>query len=65
MGTPSLRHKHMQLDQGKLNRARQILRAKTETEALERALDIVVSEAEIDTALKKVRGKGRIRKVFR
>jgi len=65
MGIPSLRHKHVQLDQGKLNRARQILRAKTETEALERALDIVVSEAEIDTALKKVRGKGRIRKVFR
>ena len=65
MGTPSLRHKHVQLDQGKPNRARQILRAKTETEALERALDIVVSEAEIDTALKKVRGKGRIRKVFR
>ena len=65
MGTPSLRHKHVQLDQGKLNRAKEILRAKTETEALGRALDIVVSEAEIDTALKKVRGKGRIRKVFR
>ena len=65
MGAPSLRHKHVQLDQGKLNRAREILGAKTETEALGRALDIVVSEAEIDTALKKVRGKGRIRKVFR
>ena len=65
MGAPSLRHKHVQLDQGKLNRAREILRAKTETEALGRALDIVISEAEIDTALKKVRGKGRIRKVFR
>jgi len=65
MGSPSLQHKHVQLDQGKLNRARRILGAKTETEALERALDIVVSEADIDTALKKVRGKGRIRKVFR
>ena len=65
MGAPSLRHKHVQLDQEKLNRAREILGAKTETEALGRALDIVVSEAEIDTALKKVRGKGRIRKVFR
>jgi len=65
METPSFRHKHVQLDQGKLNRARQILGAKTETEALERALDLVVSEAEIDTALKKARGKGRFRKVFR
>ena len=65
MGTPSLRHKHVQLDQGKLNRARRILRATTETETLERALDIVVSEAEIDRALRKARGKGRLRKVFR
>jgi len=65
MGTPSFRHKHVQLDQGKLNRARRILRAKTETEALERALNLVVGEAELDTALKKARGKGRIRKVFR
>lgn len=65
MGTASLRHKHVQLDQGKLNRARRILGAKTETEALDRALDLVVSEAEIDTALRKARGRGRIRKVFR
>ncbi len=64
MGTASLRHKHLQLDQGKLNRARRILGAKTETETLERALDLVVSEAEIDTALRRARGKGRIRKVF-
>ena len=64
METRTLRHKHVQLDQGKLDRARRILGAKTETEALERALDIVVSEAEIDTTLRKARGKGRIRKVF-
>ncbi len=61
----SLRHKHVQLHQGKLDQARQILGAKTETEALDRALDIVVSEAEVDRALRRVRGKGRIRKVFR
>jgi len=65
MGTASFRHKHLQLDQGKFDRARKILGAKTETETLERALDLVVSEAEIDAALKKARGKGRIRKVFR
>jgi hypothetical protein len=60
-----LRHKHLQLDQEKLNRARRILGAKTETEALDRALSLVVSEGDIDTTLRKVRGKGRIRKVFR
>ena len=65
MTSPAWRHKHIELDQAKLNRARRILGAKTETETVERALDIVVSEAEIDKALKKARGKGRIRKVFR
>ena len=57
--------KHLQLDQEKLDRARRILGAKTETETLDRALSIVVSEADIDRTLRKVRGKGRIRKVFR
>ncbi len=61
----SLRHKHVQLDQGKLDRARQILGARTETETLDRALQVVVTDAGIDKALKKVRGTGRIRKVFR
>lgn len=65
MKASSLRHKHVQLDQAKLNRARRILGARTETEALDRALSVVVSQDRIDTALRKVRGRGRIRKVFR
>ena len=65
MKNSSLRHKHVQLDQHKLNRALRVLGVKTETEALDRALSVVVSEDKIDTALRKARGKGRIRKVFR
>jgi hypothetical protein len=65
MKAASLRHKYLQLDQGKLDRARRILGAKTETEAMDRALSIVVSEADINTALGKVRGMGRLRKFFR
>jgi hypothetical protein len=65
MGMPALRHKHLQLDQRKLNRVKAVLGAKTETEALDRALDLVVTEADLDTALRKARGKGRLRKVFR
>jgi hypothetical protein len=65
MKNSSLRHKHVQLDQRKLNRALRILGARTETETLDRALSVVVSEDEIDTALRKARGKGRIRKVFK
>jgi hypothetical protein len=65
MKAVSVRHKHLRLDQDKLDRARRILRAKTETETLDRALSIVLSEADIDATLRKIRGKGRIRKVFR
>lgn len=64
MTTTRVRHKHVQLDQGKLDRARRVLGARTETETLERALDLVVMEAEIDRALRAVRGKGRLRRVF-
>ena len=65
MRSSALRHKHVQLNQQKLDRARDILGARTETEALERALDIVLSEAAIIGVLKKARGKARIQKVFR
>jgi len=39
-------HKHFRLDAGKIKRAQRVLRAKTETEAIERALDLVLSEYE-------------------
>jgi len=65
MPTSTLRHKHVRIDQAKLNRAKRVLNAETDTEALDRALDVVVAEAQIDRALRAVRGKGRLRKVFR
>jgi len=37
-------HKHFQLDAGKLKRAQRVLRAETETETIERALDAVIAE---------------------
>jgi hypothetical protein len=37
-------HKHFQLDAGKLKRAQRMLRAETETETIERALDMVITE---------------------
>jgi ribosomal protein S4 len=37
-------HKHFQLDSGKIRRAQRVLRAKTETETIERALDAVLAE---------------------
>ena len=64
MATIRLRHKHVQLDQRKLDRARRLLGARTDTEALDRALDLVVTEAEIDRALRAARGKAKLRRVF-
>ncbi|MGH9365196.1 MAG: hypothetical protein ACRD1B_08045 [Thermoanaerobaculia bacterium] len=55
----------MLLDQAKLSQAKRILRAKTETETLDRALDLVVTEAELNAVLRKAGGKAAIRRVFR
>ena len=37
-------HKHMRLNQAKLSRARRILGARTETDAIDQALDFVIAE---------------------
>ena len=39
-------HKHFQLDSIKIKRAQKALDAKTETEAIERALDLAIAEHE-------------------
>jgi hypothetical protein len=39
-------HKHFQLDSAKIKRAQKALRAKTETETIERALDFAIAEHE-------------------
>jgi hypothetical protein len=61
----ALRHKHVRIDQAKLDRAKRVLRANTETETVDRALTLVVTEAEIDAALRNVEGKGKLKKLFR
>jgi hypothetical protein len=62
--TSAFRHKHLRIDQRKLDRARRILEAETETETLDRALGLVVAEAEIDAALRRARARTKLRKVF-
>ena len=37
-------HKHLHLDSAKIKRVQKVLRAKTETEAIDRALDLVIAE---------------------
>jgi hypothetical protein len=37
-----LRYKHLRLDQEKIDRAKKVLKVKTETEAMDKALDVVI-----------------------
>ena len=60
----SVRHKHIRIDQAKLDKARRVLSVATETEALDRALTLVVTEAAVDTALRQVASKGKLKKIF-
>lgn len=41
-------HKHFQLDPAKIKRAQKVLRTRTETETIERALDFAIAEHEKD-----------------
>lgn len=60
----SIRHKHIRIDQAKLDKAKRVLEAATETEALDRALTLVVSEAAVDKALREGASRGRLKKIF-
>lgn len=61
----AVRHKHLRIDQAKLDKARKVLGAATDTETLDRALTLVVSDGHIDAALRRVAGKGTLKKLFR
>jgi hypothetical protein len=52
------RHKHLVLDQRKLDRARRFFGVKTESAAVERALDLALTEAAIVKAMDEVGGGG-------
>ena len=53
-----LRHKHLRLDQSKIDRARRMLGVATERETIERALDLLLAEERILRIHRQVRGVG-------
>ena len=65
MPNRAMRHKHVRIDQVKLRKARKVLDAPTDTETLDRALSLVVAEAEVDAALRRAKGKTKLSKLFR
>jgi hypothetical protein len=60
----ALEHKHLKLDQAKIDRAKRLLRAKTEQETIDRALDLLLAEEAILRVHKKIRGGGGFVDVF-
>jgi hypothetical protein len=59
------RHKHLKLDQSKIDRAKKLLRTKTESETIERALDLVLGEEPILKAHRKAKGVGGFESIFK
>ncbi len=64
MTTAVKTRKQFILEQDKIKRVRKIVNAKTDTEAITRALDIVIDNTKIETMLRSIRGKGSIKDVY-
>lgn len=60
----AVRHKHLKLDQDQIDRARRLLQVRTEREAVERALDLLLAEEKIVAALKRRKAVGGFVDVF-
>ncbi len=61
---PNLKRKNYYLDERKIRRAQSILGTKTETEAVDAALNLIVFRRDILKSLEKVAGKGGVERVF-
>ncbi|HLE40859.1 MAG TPA: hypothetical protein VI956_05090 [Nitrospirota bacterium] len=64
MSTAVKARKQFILEQQKINQVKKIVQAKTDTEAITRALDIIIENSKIDAALQAVKGKGRIKDIY-
>jgi hypothetical protein len=56
MGTPSLKHKHLVLDQRKINAAKRYFGVQSEQQAIDKALSLLVEEQRLNKALKPLKG---------
>jgi len=64
MHSTAMKYKHLKLDQKKINFAKRYFGVKTEQEAIDRALSLLMEEEQIVTAMKPLKGvlKGDNRK---
>jgi hypothetical protein len=56
MRNPTMKHKHLKLDQKKIDFAKRYFGVDSEQEAIDRALSLLIEEKEILAAMKPLRG---------
>lgn len=59
-----VRRKNLNIDQGKLDRVRELLGAKTETEAVDEALSMLLLREELIRGVERIAGTGGVENVF-
>ncbi|MEW6040677.1 MAG: hypothetical protein AB1633_04075 [Elusimicrobiota bacterium] len=64
MSTTLKVRKQFILDSKKIKSVREITRAKTDTEAVDKALDLVIANSKIEKMLMSIKGKGRIKDIY-
>jgi len=64
MQTAAKVRKQFLLEPGKIEMVRRITHAATDTEAINKALDMVIANEKIQKALTSVKGKGKIEDIF-
>jgi hypothetical protein len=56
MGAPSLKHKHLVLDQRKINAAKRYFGVQSEQQAIDKALSLLVEEQRLNKILRPLKG---------
>lgn len=64
MTTATKTRKQFILEQDKIRRVKKIVKARTDTEAITRALDIIIENTRIESMFRSIRGKGSIKDVY-
>jgi Bacterial antitoxin of type II TA system, VapB len=62
--TANIRRKNLNIDQAKLDRVRELLGARTETEAVDQALSALLLREELIAGVRRVAGSGGVENVF-
>ena len=61
---PSIRRKNLNVDQDKLDRAVELLGARSETDAIDQALDLLLFREELVTGVRRIAGTGGFENYF-